>query len=150
RGPHPWFDVRAFGAAGDGVRDDTAAIQNAINAAQDAVENQSGRNVPTVFFPAGVYSITDTIVWKSAWLVGTFPNGTRLNWNGAAGGTMFQKWDEPHAGSNSFALLSGMQLVGQGAEPATFIDFTTNSGVVDHFCRLQEVQFNTCTGDAIK
>jgi hypothetical protein len=45
KGPHPWVDVLAFGAVGDGVADDTAAIQNAIN----AVPVSGG----TVFFPAG-------------------------------------------------------------------------------------------------
>lgn len=43
----PWFDVRAYGAIGDGVTDDTAAIQ----AAMDAAKVVGG----TVFFPVGVY-----------------------------------------------------------------------------------------------
>jgi hypothetical protein len=41
----PYLDVRTFGAVGDGVTDDTAAIQAAINAA-------AGR---TVYLPAGTY-----------------------------------------------------------------------------------------------
>ena len=42
----PWADVRAYGAKGDGVTDDTAAIQNAINAL--------GVNGGTIFMP-GTY-----------------------------------------------------------------------------------------------
>jgi hypothetical protein len=47
-GDSSWFDVRAFGARGDGVTSDTAAIQRAIDAAQ-----QAGGG--TVFFPCGTY-----------------------------------------------------------------------------------------------
>ena len=46
------FNVKAYGAKGDGVTDDTAAIQAAINAA-----NSAGGGI--VFFPPGIY-ITDT------------------------------------------------------------------------------------------
>lgn len=49
----PWIDVIAFGAVGDGVHDDTAAIQAALNA------------VPTtggiVFIPAGSFLISGTL-----------------------------------------------------------------------------------------
>lgn len=44
----PRFNVRDFGARGDGIADDTTAIQAAINAAPD------GRN-STIYFPAGTY-----------------------------------------------------------------------------------------------
>ena len=44
----PYIDVRAYGAKGDGVTDDTTAIQNAINGASVGME---------VFFPAGTYKI---------------------------------------------------------------------------------------------
>lgn len=44
----PWFDVRAFGAVGDGVTNDKRAIQNAIDAAALAGGG-------TVLIPGGVY-----------------------------------------------------------------------------------------------
>jgi hypothetical protein len=47
----PTFDVRVFGAKGDGVTDDTAAIQSAVNAAQNT--GKGGY----VFLPAGKYKI---------------------------------------------------------------------------------------------
>lgn len=54
--------VMDFGAVGDGVTNDTAAIQAAINA---AVGNQ------LVLFPAGVYLVTDTInLFKGSQLQG--------------------------------------------------------------------------------
>jgi hypothetical protein len=43
----PWFDVRAYGAKGDNLTDDSTAIQNAINAAYV----KGG----TVFFSQGIY-----------------------------------------------------------------------------------------------
>lgn len=44
----PWFDVKAYGAVGDGATDDTAAIQAAINAAVSG---------GVIYFPLGVYAI---------------------------------------------------------------------------------------------
>jgi parallel beta-helix repeat protein len=51
-------DVRQFGAKGDGRTDDTLAIQRTIDAAAAA----SGG---TVYFPAGTYSLTSTLVHRS-------------------------------------------------------------------------------------
>lgn len=57
----PWVDVRAFGAKGDGVTDDTAAIQAALNSVGsptyvDWLATRSRGGV--VFVPCGVYKIT--------------------------------------------------------------------------------------------
>lgn len=49
---HPWADVRAFGAKGDNVTDDTLAIQAAI----DHVNQKFAGGV--VFFPPGVYVVS--------------------------------------------------------------------------------------------
>lgn len=52
-----WLNVRDYGAYGDGVRDDTAAIQSALN----AVPASGG----AVFFPAGDYLVTAPLTVKS-------------------------------------------------------------------------------------
>lgn len=54
----PWFDVRAYGATGDGVTDDISAIQEAV----DAAEAVGGG---TVYFPDGTYRISAAIVLHS-------------------------------------------------------------------------------------
>ena len=54
--------VRDFGAVGDGVTDDTAAIQAAIDAAIYNGTNSSANGLKAiVYIPPGVYRITDTI-----------------------------------------------------------------------------------------
>ena len=90
--------VKDFGAVGDGVTDDTAAIQAAIN----SLPASGG----SVYFPAGVYKITSTIqvgngtnsalsTKNSVQLLGSgcapfqgTSAGTVLKWDGAIGGTV--------------------------------------------------------------
>lgn len=50
-----WLSVKDFGAKGDGVTDDTAAVQEALN-------EGSGR---TIFFPAGQYIISSSLQVKT-------------------------------------------------------------------------------------
>lgn len=52
-----FVNVRDFGAVGDGVTDDTAAIQTAL----DSLKDSGG----TIFFPHGVYVITNPIYFYS-------------------------------------------------------------------------------------
>ena len=65
------YNVKDYGANGDGIQDDTAACQSAINATPE--------NGGVVLFPVGVYKITDTLlVTKSGMTIrgegtGSFP-----------------------------------------------------------------------------
>ncbi len=51
---NPYFDVKDYGATGNGTTDDITAIQNAVNAAASA-----GGGI--VFFPTGRYRVSATI-----------------------------------------------------------------------------------------
>ncbi|MCX4608725.1 right-handed parallel beta-helix repeat-containing protein [Streptomyces mirabilis] len=56
--PISWANVRELGAVGDGITDDTAAIQAAI----DAVSTAGGG---VVYLPRGTYKLTDALTLKS-------------------------------------------------------------------------------------
>ncbi len=62
-----FVNVRLYGAKGDGVTDDTTALQNAVNAA-------SGR---TILIPAGTYILSDTIT------IPRTENGIRITGSGS-------------------------------------------------------------------
>ncbi|WP_318202973.1 glycosyl hydrolase family 28-related protein [Streptomyces sp. SCL15-4] len=70
--PPDWLNVKDAGARGDGVTDDTAAIQTAINAA-----GTTGGG--TLYFPAGRYILTAALTWASGVnAVGAGPRATIL------------------------------------------------------------------------
>jgi hypothetical protein len=84
-GPFPsWANVKTnYAAVGDGVADDTAAIQRALNAL--------GSTNPTLYFPAGIYRITQTLTLAGQQyvnIIGQDPSNTTIIWAGAPGGTM--------------------------------------------------------------
>src|SRR6266851_3246964 len=84
-GPFPsWANVKtSYGAVGDGVTDDTAAIQKALNAL--------GPTNPTLYFPAGTYRITQTLTLAAQLhvnVIGQDPANTIIAWGGSSGGTM--------------------------------------------------------------
>ncbi|MYM33489.1 gluconolaconase [Duganella sp. FT94W] len=62
-----WASVRSFGAVGDGVTDDTAAVQKAIDSKR------------VVYLPQGFYMVRDTIRLKpDTVLIGLHPGVTQL------------------------------------------------------------------------
>jgi hypothetical protein len=92
------LDVRGFGAVGDGTADDTSAVQAAFGALS---ADSPGLNAVTgsIYFPRGVYRITQTLTYtghvgNGLVLMGDtgLPrgghDGSVLKWEGATGGTM--------------------------------------------------------------
>ena len=90
-----WLNVKSppFNAAGDGVHDDTAAIQAALT------ESGTSYQYRTVYLPAGTYKISNTLNWQGTstpWtygctgvtLVGCGAS-TNIIWAGSSGLPMF-------------------------------------------------------------
>lgn len=79
-----WVDLRTLGAKGDGVTDDTVAIQKAIN------EHR------TIYVPSGRYLVSDTITLKpDTVLIGLHPSTTQFDL--ADSTPAFQSPDTPKA-----------------------------------------------------
>jgi len=78
-----WQDVKRAGAVGDGVADDTPAIQKVLDAA---------KNGSTVYLPPGTYRVTKGLRLQGP-LIGVTLLGhgrdTTLVWDGEAGGKLF-------------------------------------------------------------
>jgi hypothetical protein len=105
-----WGNVKTdFGAVGNGVADDTAAIQAAFNSLQTHTQ------FSTVYFPAGTYRITSTIhtdrtnVYNctGVTIVGEDPATTIIRWAGPTNGIMvgYDAW---------YSKISRLTLDGAG------------------------------------
>lgn len=82
-------NVKNFGAKGDGVTDDTAAIQKAIINTSNANTNNGGTNL--IFFPNGTYLVSNTLKYPdtsyfSRILQGESQNGTIIKLQNNASG----------------------------------------------------------------
>jgi hypothetical protein len=54
----PYINVKDYGATGDGLTDDTAAIQRAIS------RNVGQLAMQTIYFPAGTYLVSNRLEWR--------------------------------------------------------------------------------------
>lgn len=84
------INVKDFGAKGDGVANDGAAIQAAFDAAYGPASSPNGGNPKAnivVFFPAGLYLVNQQLFIndvQGAYLFGAGQNATRLLYTGPA------------------------------------------------------------------
>ena len=123
------FNVKNYGAVGDGVTDDSAAIQAAIN----AVPSGGG----TVFFPLATYFIaTNSQI--------TLKSNLTLDFNGSTIKTSSQLWTvNPGFVGTSLnnvkivgMIFDGTQGTGvSGIEPLDFIGFTGSKNIRIENCR---------------
>jgi hypothetical protein len=90
----PYVSVKDFGAVGDGVTDDTAAIQLALN------------TTTAVYVPPGNYKITSTL---------TVPNNTSLIGAGRGTAKLQKFFNGDMMTLGNYSNLSGLWLDGQGS-----------------------------------
>lgn len=89
-GPFPsWINVKTqYGAVGDGITDETAALQAAFNAI-----GNSNSTASVVYLPAGTYRITGTLTVSykmNISIIGADPGTTKIIWGGGSSGTMLK------------------------------------------------------------
>lgn len=104
-----WINVQTAGAKGDGITDDTEAIQQVLNDMSD--KRSSGRPKQlVVYFPPGKYRITRTLTITEStggWLVG-HGRTTTILWDGEVGGRMY--WSN----GCRYVCYEGLTWDGQG------------------------------------
>jgi len=135
------INVKDYGAVGDGVTNDTAAIQAAFNAANTA-------KGATVFFPVGDYLITSTLTLpRSATITGATRRGVGNPPSAIAGSGIYANFAGPamkaeEANVTSYDLtISNLNIrgnkstypVGDGLSFIKIADITLDSLVVSNF-----------------
>jgi len=148
-----WFDqfatVRDFGAVGDGVTDDTDAINRALYQLYCREVNPQVRR--SLFFPAGVYRVTDTInIPPYATLYGEGADNSVIVLENPADSTLV-----PYVARTADSLQqTGANIGSNGAIPPQYItvsnmgfrnlDLTTSVFLAQDAvnCRFQNVGFS--------
>ena len=146
-----WMDqfctVKDFGAKGDGLTDDTAAINRALNQLYCQQTNPSSRR--SLFFPAGVYVVSDTInIPTFAMLFGEGPDCSIIQMVSSAGSGIYV------AQMADSLQQTGVNIGNNGAIPPVDInianmsfqslDATKNIFLIAsaNFCEFHNVSFN--------
>jgi regulation of enolase protein 1 (concanavalin A-like superfamily) len=111
----PYYNVKNYGAKGDGVTDDTAAINAALLAAWKGTASPNhGLGRDGVYFPAGTYLISAPLLpnlppASPATVVATIsnpgPNGCISGWTVTNGGSGYSGSYDIAGNSNSASLL---------------------------------------------
>lgn len=122
--------VMAFGAAGDGVNDDTSAIQAALNA------KKAGG---TVYFPAGTYKITQSLFFYSNQAL-IFDQGATLLQGAAINNLMMNYSTEAIGGYDATdnVLISGATFDGGGfTQDNTLLGICHSKNITIENCRFR-------------
>lgn len=130
-----YVNVKDFGAVGDGVADDTTAINSAIA----SLPERGG----SVFFPAGTYLHTDDIKARNAlWLFG----------EGSSSTVLYQVEPSKNGISGVDVLtlkISGIKLAGPTGGTGTGILLTRENNNATNYLYLSDVHIRTFGQDGI-
>lgn len=114
-----FFNVKAYGATGDGVTDDTGACQNALDAAYDA-----GGGI--VFFPAGTYFTDGLVVGEGVSLMGVGGGASVIEWDDPSSPNAAIAFDDlGGATAGNYQFMSGLKLQPRSStatDVALFVD----------------------------
>lgn len=129
------YNVKKYGAKGDGSTDDTAAIRAAM--ADAFRDKRNGGTNATVYFPSGVYLVTDTLVWASypqrpAHISASIANGCITGFNVSDGGSGFAPSRNGHGGlwvAGGGGTLYAASQRGKGLQISTNVSGGSITGV---------------------
>lgn len=130
--------VKDFGAAGDGVTDDTAAIQAAATAC-----SSNG----CLVFPSGAYLVSNDITFQSKTNISVVGFGAKIRQQGLNKKTLY-------FASCSGVTISGFYLEGLGTERQSDGDWTTSTsyngvaGIFLYSCTDVKIDSNTIVNHA--
>jgi hypothetical protein len=143
----PEFNVKTYGATGNGSTDDTAAIRATFAAAQGSLS--AGVPGGTVYFPAGEYVISGTITLtrfsgviygdgqgQSPAYAAQPGNASVIRWNGSNSIPMFEVLD------SLLLKFRDLRLEGKSSSPPTYgIQFNNAGGDTgcNHYCAVEDV-----------
>ncbi|MFB7597267.1 glycosyl hydrolase family 28-related protein [Streptomyces sp. NPDC056160] len=130
-----WLNVKAFGAQGDGVADDTAAIQAAVDTA-------SAAGGGTLYIPAGRYLLSNAITWAS-----------NVNARGDGSMSVLQSTNQNNDGivgtDVSGITLQDLQLSGPGRGFGSAIRFTRYAAPSTTGITLRDLLIQSWGGDGV-
>ena len=133
-------NVKWFGAVGDGVTDDTSAIQDAFDRMDGATVYDQQFYGGVVYIPRGSYLFTSQLLWDRHHIEGDGSFCSVLLWDGG-NATAISKTQ-----ANTWAKGLRMQVVGGGTDTADFPNYwiDNTSTKVDWAFHLYDVYFGKC------
>jgi chitodextrinase len=120
-----WANLKAnYGATGNGVADDTSALQAALN------DLGTNGDASVLYIPAGTYLITSTVTLQSRQhvsIIGADPSTTTLVWGGASGGVLL------HLDGVAYGRYDRLTFNGQGTVGVLIDQSLTGYGQGQYF-----------------